>query len=164
MMASPPSALRTTLRASFLLAFATLVAPVWAGSLPNANTNEVVALRNAIKDLTATFGGRYPSGSSFLARLDQMEQRAPLPREDFENLRRQALIANPLVSGQPLLYVVRSQYRPDHHNTETMFQTGECNTGSYQPGGPLKTIDFGRNLGAPLTPEKICRDGTVSQS
>jgi hypothetical protein len=40
--------------------------------------------------------------------------------------------------------VIRSQYRPDHHNTETMFQTGECNIGSYEPGGPLKTIDLGR--------------------
>ncbi len=26
-----------------------------------------------------------------------------------------------------------------------MFQTEECNTASYQPGGPLKTIDFARN-------------------
>jgi hypothetical protein len=122
-----------------------LVAPAFADSLPEASTNEVTALRNAITDMTATFGSRYPGGRSFLARLDEMGQRPELPREDFEKLRREALVANPLVSGQPLLYVVRSQYRPDHHNTATMFQTGECNTGSYQAGGPLKTIDFARN-------------------
>ena len=107
-----------------------------------------MALRNAITDLTATFGSRYPDGGSFLARLDEMGQCAQLPRANFEKLRRQALIANPLVSGQPLLYVVRSQYRPDHHNTETMFQMGECNTGSYQPGGPLMGSCYDRPWGA----------------
>ena len=145
MTAAPPSALKIALRACLALAFATLVAPLLADSLPNASTNEVAALRNAIRDLSATFGTRYPGGVSFLARLDKLGQPAQLPREDFDKLRHEALIANPLVSGQPLLYVVRSQYRPDHHNTETMFQTGECNTGSYEPGGPLKTIDFARN-------------------
>ena len=100
----------------------------------------MVALRNAITDLTATFGSRYPDGGSFLARLDEMGQRVQLPRENFETLRRQALIANPLVSGQPLLYVVRSQYRPDHHNTETMFQTRARNLVS-DPGAPNGGFD-----------------------
>jgi hypothetical protein len=131
------------LRALVLVSWPYLALTV-AGALPEASTNEAVALRNAIQDLRATFGARYQGGASFLTRLDAMEQARELPKAAFEDLRREALIANPLVSGQPLLYVVRSQYRPDHHNTETMFQTGECNTGSYEPGGPLKTIDFGR--------------------
>ena len=46
-----------------------------------------------------------------------------------------------------------------------MFQTGECNTGSYQPGGPLKTIDFGRNgetrVVADAGPEGLIRDPDV---
>ena len=46
-----------------------------------------------------------------------------------------------------------------------MFQTGECNTGSYQPGGPLKTIDFGRNgetrVVADPGPEGLIRDPDV---
>lgn len=128
-------------------------------------TPETLALKNAIVDLTATFGQRYPGGRAFLVRLDEMAQRTPLPQEEFEKLRREALIANPLVSGQPLLYVVRGQYRPDHHNTETMFQTGECNTGSYQPGGPLKTIDLARNneirVVADPGPEGLLRDPDV---
>jgi hypothetical protein len=156
---------RITLRACLVSAFATLVAPAWADSLPEASTNEVVALRTAITDLTATFGSQYPGGSAFLARLDQMGQPAQLPRADFEKLRREALVANPLVSGQPLLYVVRNQYRPDHHNTETMFQTGECNTRSFQPGGPLKTIDFGRDgatrIVADAGPEGLIRDPDI---
>lgn len=49
-------------------------------------------------------------------------------------LAREALLANPLVGGQPILFVVRSQYRSDHHNTATMFQKGEINEGSFQGG------------------------------
>ena len=41
----------------------------------------------------------------------------------------------------PILFVVRHQYAPDHHNTETFFQRGEINTASYRPGGALKVFD-----------------------
>ena len=34
----------------------------------------------------------------------------------------------------PVLYVSRPQYRPDHHNTATMFQKGEINQGSLMGG------------------------------
>ncbi|MFH1924832.1 MAG: hypothetical protein ABIP48_33700 [Planctomycetota bacterium] len=35
-------------------------------------------------------------------------------RADLESLRREALIANPLVSGQPILFVARPQYHNEH--------------------------------------------------
>ncbi|MFW5693333.1 MAG: hypothetical protein ACOCWL_03870, partial [Thermoguttaceae bacterium] len=97
-------------------------------------------LRRAIEHHTATFGERYPKGSEYLARFERLEDAlakaegddAARMEEEFDALRREALVANPLVSGQPLLYVVRHQYRSDHHNTATMFQTGEINTGSFQ--------------------------------
>jgi hypothetical protein len=74
--------------------------------------------------------------------------------------------AHPLAGGPPLVFVTRHQYRADHHNTETMFQTGEINTGKYQPGGALKVIDFARG-GAVRTlvdpgPEGVVRDPDVS--
>ena len=40
-----------------------------------------------------------------------------------------------LLERAPVLFVVRQQYKPDHHNTETFFQTGEVNTASFVPGG-----------------------------
>ena len=105
--------------------------------------------RAAIEDLTATFADEYPRGREFLERLDKIASalaepsggRASILVEQWERLRREALLANPLVSGQPILLVVRPQYRADHHNTETMFQTGEINTGSFQGGGSIKTLD-----------------------
>ncbi len=71
---------------------------------------------------------------------------------------------NRLVEGRPLLFVVRQQYRPDHHNTETMFQSGECNTNSFVGGGALKTLDLATGQVKTLIelPEGIVRDPDVS--
>lgn len=130
------------------------------------------SLRAAIADLSACFGDRYPKAAEYLRRLAEIEPRlqaaGPAARQaaraDFLALQREALIANPLVSGQPLLFVARSQYVPDHHNTETMFQTGEINTGSFRGGGALKVIDLGRGGEARTlvdVPAGIARDPDV---
>lgn len=37
-----------------------------------------------------------------------------------------------------ILYVARDQYLQDHHNTATLFQTGEINTASFRCGAALK--------------------------
>ena len=116
--------------------------------MPKTGTPEM--LRAAIQYLAEAFGARYPKSAEYLTRLAALEPglasadpavRKPAQR-DFVALQREALIANPLVSGQPILYVSRNQYRPDHHNTETMFQTDEINTGSFQGPGALKAVDF----------------------
>lgn len=126
------------------------------------------ALRAAIKDLSGTFGDRYPRGGEFLARLDAVEARlkegsSPEALDALEKLRFEALTANPLVSGQPLLFVSRRQYKPDHHNTETMFQTGEINTGSFEGGGALKVLHAATGETRTLldVPEGVARDPEV---
>jgi len=106
---------------------------------PAAITAE--SLRSAIEDLTATFGPKYPRGREFLDRLARPG--APLDPAALGALAREALIANPLVSAQPILFVMRAQYRSDHHNTATMFVTNEINTRSFRPGAALKMIDLG---------------------
>ena len=124
-----------------------------AGDVASAPWREQHAsLRGAIEDLTAVFGERYPGARDYLERLADIERRLGKGattgvgeiEAEFVELRRAALIANPLVSGQPLLFVVRRQYKADHHNTATMFVTGEINTGSFQGRGALKAIDFRR--------------------
>ncbi|MFZ2640913.1 MAG: hypothetical protein WA117_07975 [Verrucomicrobiia bacterium] len=106
---------------------------------PLPSPGSPATLRAAINDLVATFGPRYPRGAEFLKRLD-----AGVNAQEFAAFQREALVANPLISGQPILFIVRRQYKPDHHNTETMFQTGEINTGKFEGGSMLKTIDFAR--------------------
>jgi hypothetical protein len=131
-----------------------------SAAAPQARAAELVggkAVRLAIRDLIATFAGRYPQGQQYLARLDRIEgqaQTAAAPKREelqrqLDSLRREALLANPLLSAQPLLFVVRPQYAPDHHNTETMFQTGEINTDSFRGGSALKTIDLAPSIPPP---------------
>ena len=123
------------------------LAPAQAPAAPLEGAD---ALRAAIEDPAKSFPQQYPDGPRLLAQLEELVRRAqtaaaldetPL-RAEFDRLRRKALLANPLVSGQPILFVVRKQYRPDHHNTETMFQTGEINTESFDGGGAIKAIEF----------------------
>jgi hypothetical protein len=99
-------------------------------------------LRDAIRDLQRTFGPRYPEADAFLARLDACA--ASGDAAGLAALAREALVANPLVRDQPILYIARKQYRADHHNTETFFQTGEINTASYDTHGVIKSVDFAR--------------------
>ena len=129
-----------TLLAMSSLAFAASPArPAAKLPPPLPSPGNPATLRAAINDLVATFGPRYPRGAEFLKRLD-----AGVSGPEFAALQREALTANPLVSGQPVLFIVRHQYKPDHHNTETMFQTGEINTAKFEGGSALKTIDFAR--------------------
>lgn len=147
-----------------------LAAP--AGDSAAAELKGAETLRAAIADLAVSFPDRYPKGAELLKSLDALEQRArgaagpevEKLQAELDSLRGEALIANPLVSGQPILFAVRKQYRPDHHNTETMFQTGEINTGSFDGGGALKSIDFahGDRVTTLLeVPEGVARDPEV---
>ena len=123
-----------------------------ARTAPLPSPGNPATLRAAIHDLLATFGRRYPDGAAFLARLDGIESQLQSgdatgkarAQAAFAALQREALVASPLVSGQPILFIVRHQYKPDHHNTETMFQTGEINTAKFQGGSAMKTIDFAK--------------------
>ena len=89
------------------------------------------------------------------------------PPEAFaaEAPQREAILTSPLLVARPILFAVRRQYRSDHHNTETMFQTGEINTSSFEGGGALKTIDLAH--GGKVTtllevPRGVARDPEVS--
>ncbi|MHC4099014.1 MAG: TolB family protein [Planctomycetota bacterium] len=126
---------------------------IHAKSADGGTSKNQIALRAAIEDLITTFGPRYPKGNEYLTRLDTIKRRLKQAQKsdiseikaDFTNLQRQAMLDNPLVSGRPILYVLRPQYKSDHHNTATMFQTGEINTNSFQGGGALKTVDFAKS-------------------
>ena len=129
------------------------------GKLKEVN---VASLRLAIEDLTATNPVTYARGPAYIEQLDKLEDRLAELRngvteaneawfkrnekliDAVHELRAEALTANPLVSGPPILFVARRQYKPDHHNTATLFQTGEINTASFEGGGALETVDFGK--------------------
>ena len=89
------------------------------------------SLRLAVVDLVRTFGERYPGGAAILARLERVEQALTGTGEaggagvgldglrelvrvadDVEGLRREALLANPLLDFDRLLVVRRSERSP----------------------------------------------------
>jgi len=78
-------------------------------------------LRLAITDLIESFGDKYPEGKRYLARLDELERLGATAIEEgaagvekltrvvdgFETLRREALLANPLLDFDKLLLIKR---------------------------------------------------------
>ncbi len=148
-----------------LVALTFVGVPAWAAPAPEkqpaAAAVNPIALRRAIEDLSATFGDRYPSGQAYLARLANLEKTKDA--NALAELKREALLANPLVGGRPILFVVRRQYN-NHHGTEaTMCQTGEVNTQFFLPGGAMKTLDPATGKVTTLIelPSGIARDPEV---
>ena len=149
------------------------------------DTARLEALAAAVDDLTRTFPDHYRGYrdrlDDFLRRVDALgddmagdadvSEQADKMGEQFDAFRREALLANPLVSRQPILFVVRSQYRSHYHAIDTLFHTGEFNPDRgrmhaelFQGGGALKTIDLaegGRVATLVDVAEGVARDPDV---
>jgi len=90
----------------------------------------------------------------------------PAPDRASDAAATAALLANPLIQQQEILFVVRRQYAPDHHNTATFFPKArtEYNNGKFTGGGALKAIDLragGRVRTLIELPEGVVRDPDV---
>jgi len=92
--------------------------------LPPGSVN-VAALRLAAEDMIATFGPRYPKGPGYLKQLAELEERqraaeggTPEQKQKIEDalksLRREAMLAHPLLSFEKLLFVKRMTYSSSH--------------------------------------------------
>ena len=118
----------------------------------SARSGEVEALRGVLRDPRVSSSLQAAQRDGFLAQLETIERRLQSSdaavknqaRSEFARLQREVLLTQPAVRGQPILFVVRHQYRPDHHNTATFFPAAahEYNDGAFTPGGALKVIDF----------------------
>lgn len=110
------------------------------------------SLRLAIEDLIATFGERYPKGSEFLARWEQLSssigQDAAGAEARFRALRDEALLANPLLDADGLLVLKRKKGQlglPTNHQCNSALEpTGYDNElailSPARPGGALRTL------------------------
>ena len=67
-------------------------------------SKDIAALRMAIEDLVETFGDKYKRGAEFLSRLKKMDTPAPA---EFNALKREALLGNPLLDFKRLLLIRR---------------------------------------------------------
>jgi len=75
------------------------------GETVEVNTPE--SLRLAIEDLIETFGAKYPKGTEYLKRLEEIETRLTpndkTAQADLESLAKEALLANPLLDFERLI-------------------------------------------------------------
>jgi len=91
--------------------------PLQAQAKPaqSSQARVVEPLRRAIRDLVASHGRKYPKGSEYLKRLDAIAKqltagrKTPELMKQFEALRAEALLANPLLNFDKLLFVRRSR-------------------------------------------------------
>lgn len=67
---------------------------------------------------------------------------------------------------ESLVFVARHQYAQDHHNTATLFQTGEINTSSFKPGASMLVYHTSSGVITTLlsTETGVIRDPEVSFS
>ena len=72
-------------------------------------------LRDAVSDLIETFGDGYPNGYDYLDRLRRIEDRLGQgqisAKHQLETLRREALLANPLLTELPGVLVVKRRVK-----------------------------------------------------
>ena len=115
---------RAALRSAVAAASALIAGASVCSAGPEAQP-PLAALRAAIGDLIETFGPRYPKGPEYLARLDELAKADPLDARKLADLRREALLANPLLAFDRLLVVKRRDRSPSlglpanyHGNTD----------------------------------------------
>lgn len=126
----------------------------------------IKSLRLAIEDMINTYGSGYPKGETYLKELDKQLNLYQSAKDNnakakaayaMFRIRREALLSNPVVTANPILFVVRNQWVPDHGSTHTVYTTGKYDYNGPQgagpsradiniPGGAIKMIDL-RNGG-----------------
>jgi len=84
------------------------------GRLGRLQTLNLPAVRLAIQDLSRKFPDRYVQGPEFLKRIELLEEKAKAGAsgglaDEVEALRREALLANPLLDFQRMLVIKRSE-------------------------------------------------------
>ena len=134
--------------------------PVASPEEPGVSQQRWRALRTVIEDLSAEFPNRYANGDVYLERLRVLRVRHDRPSQDsgpaayaiiekeFEELKNEALLANPLLDFDRLLMIRRRADMlglPNNFNSNPDLKpTGYDNTlvvlSPVRPGGNLETI------------------------
>jgi len=140
--------------------------------------SSIKSLRLVIEDMINTYGSGYPKGETYLKEIDKqlnLYQNAKDRQTRSEamyalySIRREALLSNPVVCKNPILFVVRNQYLYDGDNCTTIFPiaehehngpgVGPSGPNPFVPGGALKMIDL--KNGGKVTTILDCPDGVI---
>ncbi|MGL4593163.1 MAG: hypothetical protein ACRCUY_00370 [Thermoguttaceae bacterium] len=96
-------------------------------------------------------------------RADFLQEQRDKVEKEKKSQQERAKIESGLLD-QPIIYVTRPQYKPDHHNTATLFQLGEINENSFVGGGSVRIWNPKDDSVQVLleTPDGIIRDISLS--
>jgi hypothetical protein len=149
----------------------------------------IKTLRASIENIIKNFPGQYPQGPQYLSRCDRFEQHLDKINKaqaktteslreqyieyvkDLKTFQQEAMKAHPLVAAQPIVFVVRTQYKQSFHAIATIHPINEYYMWEdraykhlFQGGGAMKIIDFSK--GGKVTtlidlPSGIVRDPDV---
>lgn len=126
-------------------------------------------LRKSLRE-TVLMGGRVDS-SRMLLELSGLEEAAGrgedsllVWKQNIQQWKRGLALANPLLKESEILYIERSQYARDHHNTESLFQWGEINTDKFRPGSAMRALNLksGESRLILESPDGVLRDPELS--
>lgn len=135
----------------------------------NADASRFERLRNSLRE-TIQAGAKIDS-SQMLLQLSGLEHAVGrgedtclIWTQKMEQWKRDLALANPLLVNYEILYIERTQYARDHHNTETLFQWGEINRENFRPGSAMRTLNLKTGMGRTLleSPDGVVRDPELS--
>ena len=93
-----------------------------------ANQVKLDSLEAAIQHLNTAYPQSYQNSGRLLSKLEALRGvEGDAFEQGFAELQRTALLGHPDLQKYTLVFVEREQYPRDHHNTGTIFQTGEAN-------------------------------------
>ena len=156
-MLQPLRSVTLLLALTFLLCSAAQSAPPKQArqEKPQITAKEIESLRLAIADLGATYGKDYPKAAEYLQRLNKLEKAKPRDAatvKAFRELRREALLANPVLDFDRMLLLKRKRGQlglPTNH---------QCNAALNQSGyknelAVLSQVGDGMRLATLYRPE-----------
>lgn len=122
--------------------------------------DQLESLRLAMNDIAQMSNENFYS-EKFLKQIEKLRQN--FDQTEFDKLKKEVLLQNPLLNVE-IIFITRNQYKKDHHNTATIFQTDEINTDSFDPGGSLKAFHPGTGKTRTIfeTKDGIIRDPEIS--
>ncbi|MHC4253306.1 MAG: TolB-like translocation protein, partial [Planctomycetota bacterium] len=94
--------------------------PLKSGGLKARGEGNKESLKLAIEDLIKTYGGRYKGGRDYLARLENVREGS----EEYKKLKKEALLANPLLDFEKVLMVRSKSGKRFAANWETRTSCG----------------------------------------
>ncbi len=122
-----------------MLIFEVSTSKICADNNSGKQNERLERILKVFDDLTQKFGDEYYVNLSRSEITELMNSNSMISSDQIDVIEKQVILSNPYLA-HPIYFVKRNQYKPDHHNSETIFHTNETNTFKYTGGGILSKM------------------------